>query len=297
MDYKGLNFFGSYLREKGVITQQALQDAIAFQEESNRRIGELARERGYLSKEQTEDIFEEQKRVDQPFGTIALKRKYLTRGQLDDLLFAQTVFSTHLGEALLIKGYITPEQFSEELQCFRDAQMRREEELSNFFNGLPDKDVLRAIVASTNRAYVRFAGRELKVDSVCVTPESLFEMLFTVTLDTVQKGAVTCDFYISHALAAEILEGVITQKREACDSKCLELLFDFFNIVSRYLQVAFAELRLEVRGESVTGGRLDEPVAVPADSGLTVQFATPVGPMILHASLELSEEPSPCAKG
>ena len=39
---KGAFFFGQFLLERGVISQEALEDALVFQRESNRRIGEMA---------------------------------------------------------------------------------------------------------------------------------------------------------------------------------------------------------------------------------------------------------------
>jgi len=295
MDQRNLNFFGNYLKEKGVISQEELADAIAFQEESNRRIGELARERGYLSKEQTETIFQEQKRVDQPFGTIALKHRYLTRSQLDALLFAQTVFSTHQGEALLVKGYISPEQFSEELEAFRLKQVQREEQLNAFFSGLPEKEILQAVVSAANRAYIRFGGRELKLDSICSPTDSLYEIRFVVTVQTQEKGTITASFHLGQNLVEELLQ-VFGRSGMASGGNGLTTLQDFFAIVVRYLQLALAELGLTVLQGDVSGGRLDEAVAVSNIHGVVVQLVTPVGPIMLHAEVQSAQDKAPCAE-
>lgn len=294
MDHKNLNFFGSYLTEKGVISQDALQDAIAFQEESNRRIGELARERGYISKDQAEAIFQEQRRVDQPFGSIALKHKYLTKSQLDDLLFAQTVFSTHLGEALLIKGYLTPEQFSEELEAFRDRQLQREQLLESFFRELPEKDILQAVVASANRAYVRFASRELKLDSVCFQLYQLFEICFNVIVHTSEKGRVTARFYFTEALADKVAKGFMESGAADSPYDSITALNDFFEIVDSYLQVALSEQGYTVTKGQVDGGRLETAQSVAGDEGLVMQLVTPSGAIVLHAMVECSEDSEPC---
>ena len=122
-------FFGTYLLQQGVVTQEQLDDALKFQEKSNRRIGEMAVEKGLLSPEQVEEIFREQKIVDAPFGAIALQKKLLRQAELDDLLFSQAVQSTHLGEALLFRGYLTPEQFGRELRKFKEQEKARHESL------------------------------------------------------------------------------------------------------------------------------------------------------------------------
>lgn len=293
MEPKNLNFFGSYLLEKGVISQQDLQDAIAFQEESNRRIGELARERGYLTKEQTEAIFLEQKSVDQPFGTIALKHKYLTRSQLDDLLFAQTVFSTHLGEALLIKGYLSPEQFSQELEAFRQQQLQRQAQLDAFFKDLPEKSVFQAIVASVNRAYVRFGGRELKLDSVCEKPDTLHEIRFSITVKTQDTGTVVAEFYLDQELAEELLR-VFSRSGAAGKEKGPSGLKAFFEIVLRYLQMTLAEQGVAVEQGEVAGGVLDPAAPVPEQSGVVMQLVTPAGPVTLRAMMLGIEKGGDC---
>lgn len=294
MDHKNLNFFGSYLTEKGVISQEALQEAIAFQEESNRRIGELARERGYITKDQAEAIFREQRLVDQPFGTIALKHKYLTRSQLDDLLFAQTVYSTHLGEALLIKGYLTPEQFSEELEAFRDKQVQREQLLESFFRDLPEKDILQSVVSSTNRAYVRFAGRELKLDSVCFQLYQLFEVCFKVAVRTQEKGTVSANFYLTKTLAQDVAHGFLESGATGSEQDSIAALTAFFEIVERYLQVALSEQGYTCYQGEVAGGILETAQAVAGEEGLVMQLVTPSGAIVLHALVECAEDSDPC---
>lgn len=295
MDTKGLNFFGRYLIEKGIISQEYLDDAIKFQDESNRRIGELARERGYLKKEQTDAIFEEQKRVDQPFGVIALRRNYLTRGQLDDLLFAQTVFSTHLGEALLIKGYLTPEQFSEELEKFREEQVLREKKLYEVFQDLGDRDIYQAVVHSMNRAFLRFCGRELKIDSICQAPASGFDFSFILRVGTQERGEIACTVYLSEALGGQVSTGFINGKSVSCKRECVDRLFEFFAIVDRYLLVTLAENGLNVTGSSIEGGEIDNETKVDSSrKGLTVSMATPTLPLLLHTSIEKAQESAPC---
>lgn len=294
MDYKGLNFFGTYLLHKGLISPEDLKEAIAFQEESNRRIGEIARERGYLSAPQVDAIFQEQKKVDQPFGAIALRQGYLSRSQLDDLLFAQTVFSTHLGEALLIKGFITPEQFSEELNAFREEQIRREHKLYTILKDLPEKDIFQALVSSVNRAFLRFWGRELKVDSLCHKPEATYDLRFVVRAATRSQGEVACTVFLTPALAEALSEGFRKHTPQDCTDDCVNRLRGFFEIVARYLCVALEELEIPVERCTAEGGLLPHPAPVPLDRGLVIQLATPLGPIVLHLQVGTSEDEAPC---
>ncbi len=294
MENNRLHFFGLYLKDKGVITQEALDDALAFQEESNRRIGELAKERGYLSQEQVDAIFEEQKRIDRPFGVIALRHKFLTRHQLDDLLFTQTVFSTHLGEALLIKGYLSPEQFSEELEAFRKEQVRHEQKLAATFSGLADKDVYLAIVSSVNKTFARFGGREFKVAAICAASGTLFEFCYSIVVDTAEKGRVQSKLLFAESLLPLILGKSFQGHSTHTGGNALPPSQEFFEIVGRYFSAALTEQGLTVLRTHTGGGRADTPCAVVMDCGLVVQLSIPSGQMILQISIEKSEDKEPC---
>ncbi len=292
MDFKGLNFFGHYLLDKNIITGDQLAEAIAFQEESNRRIGDIAQERGYLSKDQTVFIFDEQKRVDRPFGAIALEHRLLTRGQLDDLLFAQTVFSTHLGEALLMKGYITPEQFSSELEFFREEQREREENLNRILRNFKEKAIYEAMIGSVCKAFMRFSGRFLKIEALCSKEPRPYDLRFEVRVQTVEKGEVLCITFLSKQLAAEF-HGGFNGQTAPCEGECVRKMLDFFAVIERYLCQSCKELGLHVSGSASTGEEQGGMV-LAHETDLFVQLTTPAGPMTLQACVERGKDRSPC---
>lgn len=293
MDFKGLNFFGHYLLDKDIITTDQLAEAIAFQEESNRRIGDIAQERGYLSKKQTEFIFEEQKRVDRSFGAIALEHRLLTRGQLDDLLFTQTVLSTHLGEALLMKGFITPEQFSDELELFRDEQRQREESLQRVLRDYAEHALYEAMIGAVCKAFLRIAGRSLKIAALCPREPLTCDLRFEVRVRTAEKGEVAGILFLSRQSAAEFL-GECNGGSAPYAHDCVPQLLEFFYVIERYFQQSCQQLGLRVEESACNGGGYSGEV-LAGENDLFVQLSTPAGPMTLQVCVEHGKDRSPCA--
>ncbi len=294
MNSTGLNFFGQYLLDKRMISREQLNDAISFQEESNRRIGEIACERGYLSKDQTDFIFQEQKRVDRPFGAIALEHRFLTRNQLDDLLFTQTVFSTHLGEALLIKGYISPEQFSDELEQFRKEQQDRQDSLQKMFGNFKERALYEAIVGAVRKAFTRFSARDLKIDNLCCGRELSYELCFETQVRTREKGNMSCEAFMSRNLAAEFIAG-FNGNASPCLGRCVNELLAFFKIIESYLCQSCMDLGLNVE-DSLSRGEECSGIVKLEDEYLFVQLTTPAGPMILRIAIEHGLDPAPCSE-
>jgi hypothetical protein len=293
MDFKGLNFFGRYLLDKGIITPDQLAEAIAFQDESNRRIGDIAKERGYLSKTQIEFIFEEQKRVDRPFGAIALEHRLLTRGQLDDLLFTQTVLSTHLGEALLMKGFITPEQFSEELDLFKDEQRQREEALQRLLRDYAEHALYEAMIGAVCKAFLRIAGRSLKIGALCPREPQACDLRFEVRVRTAEKGEVAGILFISRQSAAEFLSGGNGGSAPPAHH-CVQQFLEFMSVIERYFRQSCQQLDLHVEESVCNGGEFSGEV-LPGEDDLFVQLSTPVGLMTLQVCVEHGKDRSPCS--
>ena len=82
----GVQFFGQYLLSKGLISAQALADALAFQQSVNIPLGALALSKGLLSEKQVLHVHTEQRRSDRMFGEIAVLKGFISRQQLDELL-------------------------------------------------------------------------------------------------------------------------------------------------------------------------------------------------------------------
>lgn len=277
-------FFGQFLLERGVVSQEALDDALAFQEDSNRRIGEMAIEKGHLTPKQVEHIFADQRLLDDPFGAIALKLKYLSRRQLDDLLFTQDINSTHLGEALLLRGHITPEQFVAHLKAYNKMTRSREAEIHALLQGLADREIYEAVVQALDRTFARFVGKHARIGALHeAMPANVTFKAYTLEAQLLDQGRVTCVVGLAEEVAAIIPErlasggGLDIEQPEDADlaSHCRE----FFRIMARYFAHALEDAGLALSPELLVAGGADRE----ALRGPVIEMATPAGPMYLAA--------------
>ncbi len=116
--------FGSYLVEKGVITLEQYQYALA-QQNKDRLLGKIAIEEKYLSEKEVEKIIAYvQTRPQLRFGEAAVALGYLTAGQLRFLLDIRVARKPRLGEILIANGFLTRNTLNEELAAY-NAKRRR----------------------------------------------------------------------------------------------------------------------------------------------------------------------------
>lgn len=277
-------FFGQFLLDRGVITKEALDDALAFQRESNRRIGEMAMEKSYLTPEQVDRIFAEQQLRDEPFGVIALRMKYLTRKQLDDLLFTQTIYSTHLGEAMLMRGHISSEQFVEFLRKYNGLTKAREAEFDSLLQGLPEQSIFQCVVKALDAAFTRFVGKHARIAGLRASlPVATTCSAFALGASLRKGGRVLCLIGLSDEVAAVIAER-LSKSLDACDeppqnpaAHCKE----FFNIMARYLTKGLEDAGLVLASPMEVHMAEQDAWREPI-----VELITPVGPMFFTARLE-----------
>lgn len=93
--------FGSYLVEKGLITQQQLARALQHQKRAKVAIGRLGYQEGMLSLDDISAVLIEQSQIKKLFGEIAVAQGFLTVEQVDRLLDLQTRTAVPLGEILV----------------------------------------------------------------------------------------------------------------------------------------------------------------------------------------------------
>lgn len=242
-------FFGRFLVERGVISEEALNEALLFQEESNRRIGALAVERGFMTESQARAVIREQALRDKPFGSLALERGWLTEEGLDELLFAQTVHSSHLGEALLHLGHLTPEAFGGYLKEFKEQEQDRTDALRVRMARFGQVDLFETILDALSKGVRRMLEQNLKVDAVC---EDLDQWNFgnrtVLGLYLEGKGWLYVELLLTDEIALRIGTGAggigaVVDCGDTCDKRVGE----FHEIVARYMAA-----NLEERGVAVT---------------------------------------------
>ncbi|MBI4806777.1 MAG: hypothetical protein HY795_16275 [Desulfovibrio sp.] len=155
-------FLGAFLLEQGIITQQQIDEATAFQAETNHRLGTYALEAGLLTQQQVNIVLGLQRETDLSFGELAVLNGFVPKRDLDSLLFRQRVNQIHLGEALLMLGHLSSEQFSDMLGRYIARENRRRAKLARLYSHRCDCDLLDVLITSIERAFLRFAHCPLK---------------------------------------------------------------------------------------------------------------------------------------
>jgi len=93
--------FGEYLIEKGLITGEQLDDALAIQESINHRLGTIATMEDIITVAELYDILDRQNLLGSPFGETAKLLHLINDKQLSDLLRRQQREKMKVGEILV----------------------------------------------------------------------------------------------------------------------------------------------------------------------------------------------------
>lgn len=142
----GAMFFGQYLLSKGVISREALIDAIELQRRSNLSLTELAVRKGHMSEQQHEVIQARYRTSDLDLETLCLESGLIDREQLDELIEIQRSDWVRIGAALVDSGYLTRSQVEEHLAEFSERQREADQKLEADFRACPDPETVRTVV-------------------------------------------------------------------------------------------------------------------------------------------------------
>jgi hypothetical protein len=116
-------FFGQFLLDEQVISEDALHRAIDLATEDNARVGALGVERGYLSEAQVQVIQLEQRRRDVLFADLAVQLDMLTPDQASALLKEQKRRHKPIGEALVELGLLDAAELDDLLDRYHLCQL------------------------------------------------------------------------------------------------------------------------------------------------------------------------------
>ncbi len=165
-------FFGQFLIEKQVISDQNLLQAIELQEKTNHRFGDLVLEMGIMTEKQIYLTHRAQRHEDLQFGEMAIKLGYLTPDQVTDVLREQQQRHLYIGEALIKIGAITRESLEHYL-----AEFKRPETSSTTTTGtieIPEqissqRDLWTIFADTTFKMLTRIAGVTFQSGACSIT--------------------------------------------------------------------------------------------------------------------------------
>lgn len=151
---------------RGLVSPDALEDALDYQESVNLPLGALALSKGLLSEKQLLHVHAAQWNSDKKFGEIAVRKGFMTRAQLDELLREQKEGRVFLGQALVEQGALDSSVLESSLQSYKDSQKIAEQQIRQDLRALDDFLLVSPAVQLTTRLMLRMGGMVAKVAAV-----------------------------------------------------------------------------------------------------------------------------------
>jgi len=117
-----VKFFGQYLVEQGIVTIDALLEAITLQKQKQLRLGEVAVEMGLITVADIERVHNAQISGNMRFGDLLVEMGLLTPAQLNDVLTRQKSTHLYIGDALIQIGALKDLSLKSHLESFKAYQ-------------------------------------------------------------------------------------------------------------------------------------------------------------------------------
>jgi hypothetical protein len=230
-------FLGAFLLERGIVTQQQIDEATVFQAEANHRIGAYALEAGLLTLEQVDVVLGLQRETDLSFGELAVLNGFALKRDLDSLLFRQQVNQIHLGEALLKLGHLTSEQFNEMLALYTARENSRRAKLAKLYSHRCDCDLLEVLISAVERAFFRFAHCPLKAQGeFSVNELERLTLSFSSGITIERDAALRFTLHLGPDMLSIISRAAAGE--DLPDAETVEAAREIVDVVCHYLRKA-----------------------------------------------------------
>lgn len=146
-------YFGSYLLNQGILSPEALKEAIDRSESTHVKLGVLAINAGLLNAAQVEEIQGLQRSMDKKFGEIAELKGYLNRDQVQRLLQTQKSGYVQLSQAIIDSGFLSLDELERALKGYREESGLSADQ----FQALQEGDIDQVVHAFLDFSQVRHA--------------------------------------------------------------------------------------------------------------------------------------------
>lgn len=226
-----VKFFGQFLLECGAITREMLLDAIRYQKEINKPLCALALEKGYLDKQQIEALDAEHLRSDKKFMEIAISSKILTFDQLEELYKAKSARWVFLGEALVDRRYLTLSQLNDLFEEYRRQLPVEEGKLEDLLEGMPEPDILTAMLQVTVDLFIHYTKQIVQVESVEKTAQKLEGVAYMFAQKVVGDRVFHYALALPEELTLAIASHMMGTDQTEINPTVLDAVSEFANVV------------------------------------------------------------------
>lgn len=123
-------FFGAYLLNNGLVSPEALAQAIDDKVNTRMRLGVLAMNAGLMNADQVEHVNVAQQSVDKRFGDLCVEFGYLTNDDVEKLLAEQPTDYLLLGQTLVNNGSLSNSDFEQAISQYKKEYQLSDDDIS-----------------------------------------------------------------------------------------------------------------------------------------------------------------------
>jgi CheY-specific phosphatase CheX len=249
-------YFGQYLKEKNVLSDEALESAKAAMKSVRIKMGFLAVEAGYMSKDQATKLNRLQAQVDKRFGDLAVEHGYLTEDQVTELLkkqgnpylqFLQTLTENN-GLDLdklntLLDEYAADNDFDgEDVEALKSGDIDRICHV--MLRKLSVADAFKEYIGIVLRTLLRFIDRDVRIDRPkCV---SVYQAAAVARQDITGEISVMTAFAGAAKGMLALASQYASEEFTEIDADSLDSVCEFLNVCNGLFVTAHEENGIEL---------------------------------------------------
>lgn len=117
-----VKFFGQFLIGQGIVSGEALLNAIDLQDKNNLKFGEMAAAMGLVTPAEIQRAHNAQMSKDMKLGDLLVEMGVMTLVQMNDVITRQKSTHLYIGEALVQVGALTNDELRKQLDAFKADQ-------------------------------------------------------------------------------------------------------------------------------------------------------------------------------
>ncbi len=171
-------YFGKYLEDQGIITEEQYQEVVVASQSAKVKLGLLAVAEGFMTEEEADEINDAQHKLDKRFGDIAVSRGYLTDSQVELLLKKQGDSYLLFVQAMVERNILTLEEIRDYVKEYKRAEKLSDLDVEAIKSGDVDKiipvllrnvtisPVIKDYIALTARNIGRFIDRQFRIENI-----------------------------------------------------------------------------------------------------------------------------------
>ncbi|MBO6114390.1 MAG: chemotaxis protein CheC [Lachnospiraceae bacterium] len=231
-------YFGKYLQDIGVISEEEYLDIIEANRKNRVRLGIIAVSDGLMTEEQADEVNRIQAQQDARFGDIAVAKGYLTDAQVGELLKKQGDSYLLLVQELLERNILSLEDIQKHINHYKkserftslDIDALKSSDIDSiiqvFIREMQVPAVIKDYLALMARNMVRFVDNKVRFERI--------EKIYTYTNKNIASQSFTGDYELFIGIGGAgnkiIGESYGKEKFEEIDEDCLDAVCEFINV-------------------------------------------------------------------